>query len=258
MVGEPQPITKSKHIFACIYGPPSSGKTRLICSLADSLIIRPPVEHTESVKDPALNVRELVVGNWTDMNDALDYLRHEGHKHSFVWLDSLSGWQDVGLDDVWADTIAARPHRKGTPIDKGEYNQNFVRIAQWIRAAVGVDAFNFGWTAWPEELEDPEGKTKLMPWVQGRNMANRMTGYMKLVAYLERKPNSKGEMVRVLRIGEHKDYFTKDQYGLPDKILNPTMPKLMEAIAATQPKATARTGKTKSTTRRKRTIKKGS
>lgn len=260
-----QPLGHSKHIFMGLHGYSSAGKTRLISTLPRTLIIRPPIEHTESVKEPAAGVKEWVVHDWNEMlDDVLDYLRHEGKKWQFVWLDSASGWQDVGLDDVWDDTVAKFPHRKKTPVDRGEYNANMVRLARFCRAAVGCDQFNFGFTAWPEELEDEAGNTRLMPWIQGKNMSNRFVGYMKLVCYLERVPKAKGsdEFVRVLRWNESTKYFTKDQIGLPNggKLVNPTMPKLMELIEeARAAKKTATPRKVTPARRRtRRTPKKGS
>lgn len=111
-----------------------------------------------------------------------------------------------------------------------------VRMARFVRACVGCDKFNFGFTAWPEELEDAEtGEIKLMPWIQGKNMPSRFVGYMKLVCYLERTetgPKDDRKMVRVLRWAENQKIYTKDQIGLPEKgfMVNPTMPKLMEEI----------------------------
>ena len=149
------PLGHSNHIYMGLHGPSGGGKTTFISTLENSLLIRPPIEHTESVKTPAKGVEEWVVKDWNEMTgDVLDYLRHDGGNHAFVWLDSASGWQDVGLDDVWADVIVRRPDRKKGPIDKGEYGANMTRLAQWCRACVGCDLFNFGFTAWPEELED--------------------------------------------------------------------------------------------------------
>lgn len=248
-----KPLGHSHHVFMGLHGYSSAGKTRLISTLPGSLILRPPIEHTESVKTPAKGVEEWVVRDWNEMlDDVLDYLRHEGHKHSFVWLDSVSGWQDVGLDDVWDDTVAKFPHRKKTPVDRGEYNANMVRLARFCRAAVGCDKFNFGFTAWPEDLQAEDGSTLLMPWVQGKNMSNRFVGYMKLVCYLERvKVKDKDEMVRVLRWKENDKYFTKDQIGLPEsgRLVNPTMPKLMDLIEAARANSGVASG-SKTTSRR--------
>lgn len=254
-----QDLARTKHIFWGLYGPPSAGKTRFISTQPNTLLIRPPIEHTESVRNPASNVKEWVISTWDEMlDDCLFYLRSskEATEWDFVWLDSVSGWQDMGLDDVWEDTVALRPHRKKTPIDRGEYNANMTRLARWARAVIAADRFNFGFTAWPEELEDPEtGKVKLMPWVQGKNMSNRFVGYMKLVTYLEKVERKDKPNVRVMRWAENDTYFIKDQFGLPDtgKLVNPTMPKMLELIeAARKPaqKTTARR-RTRRTTRKK-------
>jgi len=232
-----------------------------VSSFPNSLLIRPGIEHTESVLGTAApGVEEWIVKDWNEMmldGGVLEYLQHEGHKHSFVWLDSISGWQDIGLDDVWSDTVARFPHRKKTPIDRGEYNANFVRLAQFVRHCVGFDSFNFGFTAWPEELEDAEtGETRLMPWIQGKNMSNRMVGYMKLVTYLERKETGKKDekkMVRVMRWAENDTYFTKDQVHLhlvndTGRMVNPTMPKMMDLIEQARAAKAAAASSRKSTT----------
>lgn len=261
-----QPLGHSKHVFFGLHGFSSAGKTRFISTLPNTLILRPPIEHTESVKSPAKGVEEWVVRDWDEMlDDVLDYLRHEGKNHDFVWLDSASGWQDVGLDDVWQDVVDKYPHRKKTPVDRGDYNANMVRLARFVRAAVGCDQFNFGFTAWPEDLYDEDGTAVLMPWIQGKNMSNRLVGYMKLVCYLERVetgPKDNKKIVRVLRWAENGKYFTKDQIGLPEsgRLINPDMPRLMKMIneARAQAKPATTNNRAGTTRRRRRTIPKGS
>jgi hypothetical protein len=253
-----KPIGATPWVYWGLFGGSSAGKTTMICTLEDSLIIKPPIEHTNSVKNPAKGVKEWTVSSWSEMNDeVLQYLMEHGKDHAFVWLDSASGWQDVGLDEIWQDTIAAKPERKKTQLDKLEYNKNFVRLSQWVRAVVGMQSFNFGFTAWPETLEDPNGNTTLMPWIQGKNMANRFVGYMNLVTYLERvKDKNSGDMKRVLRIAESDKYFTKDQFGLPERIVSPTVTKVMEAIEASRTQSGTRSTPRRRT--RRTTTRKGS
>jgi hypothetical protein len=235
----------AKHLFVGVFGWPNAGKTNLIATGANTLIIRPPIEHTDGILKAAPNVKEWVVRDWKEMtDDVLEYLRHEGAKWDFVWLDSISGWQDVGLDDIWADVIARKPHRKEHSLDKGEFGINMNRLSQFVRGCVGCDQFNFGFTAWPEELSDEEGNTRLMPWVQGKNMSTKMCGMMKLVCYMERVKKKDGSYVRVLRWAENEDYYTKNQVHLPSdgKLINPTMPKLLDLVEQHRP------GKTSTTT----------
>jgi hypothetical protein len=239
----PETPKRTKHAFIGLFGFSGIGKTRLIGEYDDTLIIRPPIEHTDSVRTRTF--KEWVVRSWSEMDEVLEYLQHKGKDHSFVWLDSISAFQDTGLDDIWADVIAAKPHRKQYGVDKGEYGVNMTRLGQWVRAVVGLDAFNFGWTAHPflGNILNDEGSHDeiLLPWVQGKNMPLKMCGYMNMVAYYQIK-KQKEKSVRVLRTNLTEHYFAKDQFdAFPNgRMVNPTMPKIMAAIEAARPKPAAK------------------
>ena len=234
-------VSASMSIQMLVHGPPGIGKTSLIGTGGKdykTLIIRPPTDHT----DPILGsgCKEWVVKFWEEMlEDVIPYLQHEGEEWDWVWLDSVSAWQQFGLDDIWQQTIDRRPDRKNGPIDKGEYGLNMTRILQWIRIVSGISmtgAFHFGITAWSEELwDETKQRDILKPWVQGKMMSDSVMGYMNLVAYMEQ---IKGK--RVLRFDLTDDYYGKDQfspkggpYAFPNaRLREPTMPKIMTACEA--------------------------
>lgn len=245
-----QPASMSQHIFMCVYGEPGIGKTRLLgTSPGKTLILRPPVDHVDSMlpADKA-RVKEWVIRDWEDMWEAQDYLRHEGGKWDWVWLDSLSLLQDVLLDTVFEAAVTKNPARKEYWADKGEYGVNMGRLGSWMRYVVGPDLFNFGWTGHtavlpsPDLDDDGDPLEKLMPWVQGKNMSPKMCGYMNLVCFMERA-GEKGR--RVLRSQSDPRFYAKDQFDAftGGVLWDPTMPKVIEAIAGSQgrkPAATAR------------------
>lgn len=221
------------------------GKTRLLGTARNTLIIRPPIEHTTAILHPE-NVEEIVVHGWNDMNEAGEYLRHKGGKHNWVWLDSASLFQDTGLDEIWADVIAAKPHRAQYGLDKGEYGVNMTRLGRWIREAVTVDEFNFGFTAHPFFGVTIEGEPLLMPYIQGKNMPEKLCGYMNMVLYYEIAEMKVGkEKVdkRVLRSRATSHYYAKDQFDAfkNGRMIDPTMPKIMDAIKAARPASSSRT-----------------
>jgi hypothetical protein len=239
-----------------LYGPPGCGKTRLVGSGGGgTLIVRPYTDHTDSVRTPG--VEEWEVKDWAEMFNVHEFLRHEGAKHyNWVWLDSISLFQDAGLDDIWDGVTAKYPHRKEYSLDKGEYGINMWRLQSWVRDIVGIQGLNFGITAHPEYLENPiTGKTKLMPYVQGKNMSTKIQGYCNIVAYLEVviDKNTK-EPRRVLRFRGTEDYEAKDQYdAFPSgRLVDPTMPKIEEAIAEVQATNIAKTRPKKAASTRRR------
>lgn len=267
MAVKPQPLNRKKHVFWGIYSIPGGGKTSLIGTLPGTLLIRPPTEHNESIVDQD-NCDEIIVDGWNAMEEVKDDARGGAYdKYTFVWLDSISIFQDTGLDEIWEDTVAAKPSRKGGPIDKGEYGKNMTRLAQWVRAIVGADRFNFGWTAHVNPADDRYDHA--MPWVQGKQMPEKMCGYMQMVGFLD-LVKQKGETVRVLRTQATDEYYAKCQYrkSFPkDRMVEPTMQKLIAEVEKTRPvllgtgpkviKARA-TSKSNSTGKKKPVRKKGS
>lgn len=262
---------RSKKLSICVYGDPGIGKTVLAGSCAELpgkngdnakvCIIRPPVDHTDSIEDH--NVDELVVSGWSEMDDALLYARNDGaDKYDWFWLDSLSLWQDQGLDDIWEQVINEKPHRKRYGLDKQEYGINMLRIGQWIRHMVGCPHWNFGVTCHPritestEDEEDPQ--EKLMPWVQGKMMAPKVCGYMNIVGYLHWN-KIRSHQVRVLdTVGTDKFYakyaVTKHNPLNNGRLLNPTIPKLVEAIAESKGSSKSAQSKAENGTGRRTTM----
>lgn len=249
----PRPLGSGRGIKILVFAPSGWGKTRLAgTSSGKALFIRPPVDYTESIL-PADQERheEWVVPDWTAMEEVFEHLRHEGHeKYDWVWFDSISAYQDIGLDDLWETIIIEKPSRKRYGLDKGDYWINMQRLGRWVRDVAALSdtgAFNFGITAWPAELspspEDAEIPEKMMPWVQGRNMAMKMCGYVNIVAFGYQTPKG----TRVLQFNESERVYAKDQFDMFSnyKLLNPTIPKIEAAVKAKRPQRVARKRTTK-------------
>lgn len=230
-----------------IYGAPGIGKTVLAGTSPRCLILRPPFDHTDSLPK-ATKVEEWVLKDWDDLNDAEEFLRHEGSKYyDWVWLDSISLMQDVGLDHIWADTVARKPDRKKFGLDQGEYGINMFRLAGWMRHVVGIGEFNLGVTAHPFETLDVNDDPVCMPYVQGKNMPDKICGYMNVVGHLHVQKKKDGTPVRVLDT-EHKGlYYGKDQLGV-GRMINPTIPKLIAATNRGAATGTRRPPRRRSTT----------
>ena len=254
-----QPLDR---IAFMLYGRPAHGKTRLVSTTPGRcLVVKPPADHTISaVKGSTCKVWE--VGTWNEMTDVYEYLRHGDDQWDWVWLDSLSVWQDYGLDDVWDDVLQRRPDRRGQNPDKGEYGMNMSRIKVWIRDMIGMGKFHFGVTCHPFEGLDEDGNLLVMPYIQGKGMISTICGYMNVIGYLqlETEFTDRGRIKsqkRVLHCQATEKYDAKDQYGaLPSTLEDPNMSDIIRRIertgklAGTKPRALPRT--IPATRRRKR------
>lgn len=226
-----------------VYSNPGVGKTRFLGTGPEkTLILRPPVDHVVSIKNR--NLSEWVIKDWHEMYEALEYLRdNRGDGWEWVWLDSISLWQDIGLDDIWAGVVAKKESRAEYGLDKGEYGVNMFRLAQWVRHIVGSAYFHFGITAHPFRVIDPftedqdDASEIMMPYVQGKQMAEKVCGYMNMVAYLHIVKDKKtGKSRRVMRFSAGAKWYAKDQFdAVPNgRLVDPTLPKLIALINASR------------------------
>lgn len=232
-------LSDNDKINLMLYANPGVGKTYFIGTGPDkTLILRPPVDHVVSIQNR--NMSEWVIRDWHEMLEALEYLRdNKGDGWDWVWLDSISLWQDIGLDDIWAGVVARKKERAEYGLDKGEYGINMFRLAQWIRHIVGAAYFNFGVTAHPTRVDDPFSDDDeniheiMMPYIQGKQMPEKICGYMNMVAYLHIVKDKKtGNLRRVLRTQASDRWYAKDQWGaVPNgRLVDPSLPKLVSLI----------------------------
>lgn len=239
----PQSLSRGKCVCMLLFGLPGVGKTRFIGTGDSTLIIRPPTDHTDSIELPA-NVEELVVRDWTDTFEVFQWGQQGGFKkYEWTWLDSISLFEDMGLDDVFADAVARKESRRAFGPDKGEYGINRSRLGKWIRDMVGLAEFgvtNFGVVANVMQWWDPVKQEDIwMPLVGSAqsSMAVKMCGYMNIVAYLQKA--QVGQVQQRQLLVDAKGFAGKDQYNCFPELksgrhgfTNPSMSDITEAIGA--------------------------
>jgi hypothetical protein len=267
---EVKPVAASSTCSILIFSDAGGGKTTLIGSGGKEyniLLIRSPEDHVDCIIGSGVN--EVVVHDWEDMGEVQQMLHHEGEKYDWVWLE-FGMWQDRGLRDVYGvaldragpDGSAARNHRKQFGPDKGEYQINMNRISELVSDLSSSEMFHFGMTAQPwigpkiktdDEIDVDESSPseEVQPWVQGKNMIPKIAGMFNIVGYLyvaQAMVRGKRREVRKIQFDKTPYIYAKNQFKKPDgtsiipegHMVNPTLPKFMEAYNTRQQAARKR------------------
>lgn len=220
-----------KFIRMLVYSKPGQGKTVLAGTSPRCLILEAD-RGTASAKRLGSKAEKWRLDDWNDLEEALSYLRNGGTENfDWVWLDSLTLFQERGMDHIMDDLVAAKSHRVVYLPDKGEYGQNMNRISRRMRELVNLP-INVGITCHEFHFEDPDtGDVQIMPFVQGKGMPQKICSYVDQVGRMELKTNKEGREYPVIDFRGSSDFYAKDRYGL-GKVVNATIPKLMTAVSA--------------------------
>lgn len=232
-MGKPIPLAKvRKTINACIYGDPGSGKTALIASSPNCLIL----DADDGVESAARLGRVADVWKCTDYHDlteVYEYLRHEKHDYEWVWLDSGTLFQEKALhDQIMADVVANKPHRNEFIPDVQEYLLNQNQLAKFVRHFVGLD-INFGFTAYAATYDLGEEDTVFMPMFQGKHgeYSTKLCGYLNFIGYLGAVETDDGTFKNRLITKRTGRYYAKDRFGAVDAVItNPDFDDITEEI----------------------------
>jgi hypothetical protein len=225
------PVAQHGHgINFFLYSDNGVGKTPLIGTGERTLILDAD-QGAVSAASFGSKARKKSIDSWDDLEEVYEYLRHEKHPYNWVWLDSVSTAQAIGLEDIMTDVVAARPHRKVYHPDKGEYGENMNRLLLWTRHMSRLPV-NFGMTGHPFLVEDTEGNEQWMPFVQGKNMIHLVCSYMNVIGYLTIEERG-DQQRRVLYTQKHSTFYGRDHFhALGGRMYNPTIPKIQAAIEA--------------------------
>lgn len=267
---EPQSLEDGRGVSMMLVGMPGVGKTPFIASGPKSLIVHPPADNMDSVPKGS-PVKELVIRDWSEAFECLAYCNQLPVRENpdiWVWLDSISVWQDYGLEDLLKDAIERKPSRaveRGETeyaiddhvqslyvedgkimvpefdADKAEYGINMKRIARWVRDMHGFakeGKFNFGITAHAFEWMDPIAEEQVLaPYIQGKGMVSKICGYMNIIAYMREIPRDDGPPQKVL-FTKTPGFYGKDQYDcLPETksgkrgLIEPTMAEFQKLLS---------------------------
>lgn len=212
-----------------IYGEPGTGKTVLLGTAPNSLMLEADRgDVSAAVRGSA--AMKWPVSDWENIYDAFYYLRDGGGCKEFQWVtfDTVTMFQDRGLDAIMEDLVAKKPHRQMWAPDKGEYGQNMNRLLRFIRELVDLP-IHVAVTAHIMQDTDHEGEYRFMPAVQGKNMSAKLCSHFSLIGHMSMQVVENQE-VPVFSTRKDGKYYSKDRYGVIGRMKDPTVPKIVSRI----------------------------
>lgn len=215
-----------------VYGYPGCGKTPFIASGGKGTLIIDGDEGSWSATGSGCEVWPKCT-TWDAMDEVYEYLRHNPNAYKWVWWDGISIGQDKLLEDIMVELIKpeaqggkGKSHRKPYLIDRGEFQENFMRMKQWVRHMIALP-FNFGITGHPSPSYDvATEEEKLWPWVQGRNMPQQISANFDIIAFAKRDDGK-----FKLYVEESEEFYARDRSGaLGAGLVSPTIPAIERRI----------------------------
>lgn len=232
-----------------VYGRPGTGKTVFATSGGPKHLILECDRGEASAVRYKSTAKKWQISDWNDMQEALSYLRHTGKEDfEMVWIDSLTHFQERGLDNIMDDLVAdpKKAHRRVYLPDKGEYGQNMNRVSRLLRDMrdlpmhMGVTCHTFR-----EQYFDDQEQDLNTPYIQGKGMTEKVCGYMGVIGHMKIETGKTGE-VAVLDCRPSDQWYTKDRYGV-GRMINPTIGKVLTIVKdGPAPARPARTATSKS------------
>ena len=214
-----------------IYSHPGEGKTVFWGSGGtDVLFINSDPEGTISATAQGHRYHVVDAYDWDDMEQVYDWLKGD-QPDTFRWIvwDSLTLFQDAALiDDIMVDAHAENPKQEEFVPSRREYLVNMNRMGRMVRQLAKLP-YNLGISFHVMTTTESGGDgTLFMPQVQGKNMPSKISGYMNVVGYMDkRKDEETDKTVQSILFQRQGRHYAKDRWAaLGSRVDRPTLPKV--------------------------------
>lgn len=228
-----------RFVRVLVYGDPGVGKSVLAGTSENALILANDDDETSSAAVFGSKADVWVIRSFQELTEAVDYLRHEGHRdYDWVWLDNGTLHQEQIMDEIMEELSAANSHRSQFKPDKPQYGETQQKLGTIVRQ-IKTFPMHFGMTAHAEMTDDPDtGSERIMPMFQGGQgkFSSKLQGYFGMVGRYT-VVFKEGKTVRKLYVVKRGKFHAKDRYHSVEGgiMTDPTMPKIMEGIGKKLP-----------------------
>lgn len=234
----------------CVYGEVDAGKTVLLGSAPNALILSTDVEGTESAKALGSTADQLPINTFTEFVDAVDWL---------VLGKGFANYEWIGVDTIdelenlcWIEQLVSEDLKRASKYqpNKGDYPVVWAKVREQL-GRLGRSPVNTLFTTHPmridRETEDGEDTVTLaMPAIGSRKRGDESTRLMSqlgMVGYLRVVTEEGGKSTRQLMTQSSNRWLARDRSTrLGIGMVEPTVPKLLAKMTgeAARPRTATR------------------
>ena len=253
-MGKPSQIQplgySSKFVHGAIVAPSGWGKTVFCGSAPKALFLTTDPEGTLSAKavwGDACDADEWVIRSWQDLEDAVKWLRDEGHKiYNWVVVDNMTEAQNLAKQ--MNRDLAVKNNQKRAPYKFAldDYGVAQEAISQLVLRVHDIPIHTL-WTIHIKGREDPDGNDYYSAAIQGKDgeVAEKVLGYMNIIG-MGQVITKDDKEIRRLWFTHHNEFRGKDRFNTLGRFRDDlTVPRMMSIL---QKSGAIKTPKARTTT----------
>lgn len=209
-----------------LYGDPKRGKSWLAASAAEVEALSPvlliDVEGGASaIARDWKNVDVINVSTHEQLDAVVDQLVNQPHKYKTVIVDTLG----VAMDRA-EKVFEAKPENKGNRFGKwGDLKDWATNTVRKLHSAPFLSILI---AHAQDEKDESTGAIKTVPMLSG-STKNTLPGIPDIIGYMTAEKGEDG-VKRVLYLNSSDRYVTGNRFGLPDRLYEPSIKKIIDAI----------------------------
>jgi hypothetical protein len=247
--GRPSAITKladAPHFHKwLIHADSGTGKTVFGGTAPNALFWTIEAQGTESAAVAGSTADQWVLNNAKDLHEATDYMVNGSGCDDYDWLlvDSLSEAEDKIVDEILWEGNRKNPKRTLDKLALDDYGVRDMRMMQLVdklnRLPVNV-LYTTHTMRFETADEDGDDLVLLQPLLGSTNngkLSAKVCGKVTMVGHLAvrtTKEEGKAREYRRLYTQKTAGIFAKNRSGLGPFVDNPTIPKLLDKVAASR------------------------
>jgi hypothetical protein len=211
-----------------VYGDPKRGKSWFAASAAEVAELAPVLVLDTEGGSTAISrdwpdVDVVAADTHEKFDNAINALLDQKHKYKTVIIDTLG----VAMDRA-EKTFGEKPENKNNKFGKyGDLKQWITDLSRKLHAApfLGIIVAHA-----LDEKDESTGAVKTIPLLPG-SARNTLPSVPDIVAYLTTESDADGNIHRVMYLQSSDRMVSGNRFGLPGRLVDPSMKKIIDKIA---------------------------